>query len=344
VTRPMARSSWTNSSNNWATAIGRTYGRPPARARQNAVLLLSIAFGLIFCAFIITCLVLIFQPADQPAQAAVPATTPKAGQGGISTGPLPAGQTKILLLGSDQRPNDRGYRTDTMMLVTIDTGPKTVSVVSFPRDLWVKVPSLYEMKINQVQALGGFDATAEMFQANFGVRPDYYILTNFAGFTSFFDSQGGVDVEVGQDLTDECSLPQRVDGMCTVKAGTVHMNGATALWYVRSRHSSSDFDRLRRAQEVVYAISKKLINNISLQKLSEIKAALQNNIETNMPFDKAISFLPVAAHVLQAPDQIKRFAIDEKQSTPSWSWNGLWILLPDPEAIQEVLREAGVKP
>jgi LCP family protein required for cell wall assembly len=342
---PMARPMVRNSAVRYPNARpGSRFGRPTSRTQRDAIVVLGIAFALIFCAFIITCLVLIFQSSDQPAQAAAPAAAPKTSPAGLFSGPMPAGQTKILLLGSDQRPNDNGYRTDVMMLVTIDTGPKTVSVVSFPRDLWVKVPALYEMKINQVQALGGFEATAGMFQANFGVKPDYYVLTNFNGFIQFFDDQGGVDVQVGQELTDECSLPQRVNSMCTVEPGTVHMNGATALWYVRSRHSSSDFDRLRRAQEVVYAIFKKLINNISLSKLSEIKAGLQNNIETNLPIEKAISFLPVAAHVLEAPQEIKTFAIDEKQSTPSWSWNGLWILLPDTEAIKGVLRDAGIKP
>ena len=121
------------------------------------------------------------------------------------------------------------------------------------------------------------------------------------------------------------------------------MDGATALWYVRSRHSSSDFDRLRRAQEVLTAIFKKLVNFNSLTKLGEIKAALDKNIETNLSIEKAASFLPVAVHVLQYPDQIRRFAINEDQATPSWSWNGMWILLPDPGAIQKVLREAGIK-
>jgi len=302
--------------------------------------------ALVLCALIITCLVLIFQPSSPTTGPLSSVTDQKTGQSAVVQAPVAAGQTKILLLGSDLRPNDNGYRTDTIILVVIDSDKMTVSLVSFPRDLWVKVPSLYEMKINQVQALGGFDATAEMFQANFGVKPDYYVLTNFNGFTEFFDNQGGVDVEVSQALADECSLPKPRDanGNCTVEPGTVHMDGATALWYVRSRHSSSDFDRLRRAQEVLTAIFKKLVNINSLTKLGEIKAALDKNIETNLSIEKAASFLPVAVHVLQYPDQIRRFAINEDQATPSWSWNGMWILLPDPGAIQKVLRDAGIKP
>jgi LCP family protein required for cell wall assembly len=344
MARPAVRQAWLNHPAGRPISGALPTRRPARQFQPNLVVILTGAFALLLVAIIVMGLILIFQGPGEAAAAPAAVSQPKTNQNPIVTGQLPSGQTKILLLGSDQRPNDPGYRTDVIMLVTIDTGSMTVSVVSFPRDLWVKVPSLYEMKINQVQVLGGFDAMAEMFQANFGVKPDYYVLTTFTGFTSFFDKQGGVDVEVAQELTDECSLPQAVNSSCTVKPGTVHMNGATALWYVRSRHSSSDFDRLRRAQEVVYAMFKKLVTNISLDKLSEIKTALENSVETNLSFDKAVSFLPVATHLLQAPEQIKRFAIDEKQSTPSWSWNGMWILLPDTEAIQGVLREAGVKP
>jgi LCP family protein required for cell wall assembly len=258
--------------------------------------------------------------------------------------PMPAGQTKILLLGSDQRPDDNGYRTDTIILLTLDPQKMTVSAVSFPRDLWVKVPSLYEMKINQVFGLGGFDAMAGMFQANFGVTPDYYVLTNFAGFTRFIDNQGGVDVAVGQELTDACDLPQARNGNCTVEPGTVHMDGATALWYVRSRYTSSDFDRLRRAQEVLYGLFKKMVSLASVTKLSEIKTALADNVETNISIAKALSFLPLASDVLQSPDHIQRFAITEDQATPFWSWNGEWILLPDTDAIHSLLQQAGVQP
>ena len=256
--------------------------------------------------------------------------------------PVPSGQTKILLLGSDQRTNDPGFRTDVIILVTLDPEKKTVSAVSFPRDLWVKVPSLYEMKINQVFDLGGFKAMAEMFQANFGVTPDYYVLTNFSGFTEVIDSQGGVDVDVAQELSDRCDLPQAVNGSCTVKPGTVHMDGATALWYVRSRHTTSDFDRLRRAQEVLYALFRKMLNVGTIAKLPELKAQFDQNVQTDISISQAISFVPFATGILASPDRIHRFAITEDEATPSWSWNGMWILLPNTDAIHQLLLKAGI--
>lgn len=261
----------------------------------------------------------------------------------VNAEPTFDGQMRILLLGSDQRPNENGYRTDAILMVVLDSEEKSVSVVSFPRDLWVQVPSLYEMKINQVFELAGFDGTAEMFEANFGIRPDYYLMSNFRGFTTFIDNRGGIDVNVGQDLTDDCDLPQQVDGDCTALQGEVHMDGPTALWYVRSRNTSSDLDRLRREQEVVLALVRKIISFQSLGQFSEMKSEVEENIQTNMSIDDAFKLLPFVSTLVNNSDKIHKVAISEEQATPSWSWNGMWILLPDTNAIRALMEGAGIK-
>ena len=121
------------------------------------------------------------------------------------------------------------------------------------------------------------------------------------------------------------------------------MDGPTALWYVRSRYTSDDFDRLRRAQEVLYALFKKMVNVATVAKLPELKTQFENSVETNMSVDQALSFLPFATSILASPDRIQRYSITEDQSTPFWSWDGQWILLPDYDAIHQLLLDAGVK-
>lgn len=272
---------------------------------------------------------LIVAPANTP----VPGPTPT---------PAPIkGRFTILLLGSDKRDDDNGFRTDVMLLLLVDATRMKVSAVSFPRDLWVKVPSMYEMKINQVQGLGGFKATAEMMEVNFGVKPSYYVMTNFDGFVKAIDLLGGVNVEIGKELTDDCDLPQQKDGDCTVKPGSIYMDGATALWYVRSRYTSSDFDRLRRAQEVIQGVLAKFMTINGIKQLPELQKELSKDIETNLSIKKATDLLPVALKVYKDPSRIKKAAITEEQATPSWSWNGLWILMPDKKAIHQVLEESG---
>lgn len=254
-----------------------------------------------------------------------------------------AEKTNILLLGSDQRKGDGGFRTDVILLISIDPVNKTVTAVSFPRDLWVEPHPNDGMKINTVQAQFGFETMADMFQTSFGVKPDYYLLTNFDGFIGIVDRLGGVDVIIGQSLTDDCDLPQQVDGDCTVDPGTVHMDGPTALWYVRSRHTSSDFDRMRRMQEVMEGMFNRLMSLNALAKIPELYQEFSNSVETNLGVTDILPFVPIASDVFSNPDQVSRISIGEEYGTPMFSWNGQWILLPDLEAIRARLKESGIE-
>jgi LCP family protein required for cell wall assembly len=251
--------------------------------------------------------------------------------------------TNILLLGSDQRAGDNGFRTDVILLVSINQDTGIVSVVSFPRDTWVDASGLWEMKINIIFGMAGFEALADTFENNFGVKPDYYLMTNFDGFTGIIDSLDGVDVEVGETLTDDCDLPQQRDGDCTVEPGTVHMDGPTALWYVRSRHTSSDYDRMRRMQEVTVAVFNRLMRMQAMRQIPEIYERFSNSVETNMGVKDILPLLQIASAVFSDPDRISKYTIAEEYTTEMISWDGMWILLPDLEAIKAMLKEAGVE-
>ncbi len=253
------------------------------------------------------------------------------------------GRTNILVMGSDQREDDPGFRTDTIILVSIDADGSKVSVVSFPRDLYVEVPGLYPMKINQIMGLGKFEAVQQMFEQSWGVHIDHYVMTNFQGFVQIVNDLGGLDVEVAQALTDDCDLPQAIDGDCTVNPGTVKMDGPTALWYIRSRQTSSDFDRLRRSQEVAYAAFKKLITLNAITRLPELYASYSQTIQTDMRPANMIPLMPLAARVFKDKGLMSQAVINEDQAVPGWTYDGMWILQPDNAAIQSVMQAAGVK-
>jgi LCP family protein required for cell wall assembly len=137
----------------------------------------------------------------------------------------PAGQVNILLLGSDQRPNTGGFRTDTMILLTINPEQGTASMTAFPRDLYVYIPGWTVQRLNTAHQFGGFESTALTFEYNFGVRPDHYVLVNLWSFESAIDSLGGIDVDVAMTLTDH----RDGYGYYTVSAGNVHMDRETAM-------------------------------------------------------------------------------------------------------------------
>lgn len=115
---------------------------------------------------------------------------------------IPEGQINILVFGSDYRPG-RGFRTDVIMLLSLNPKKGTASLTSFPRDLYIAIPGIGMERINTAQAYGGFSLMAATFQQNFGVTPDYYMMTNFDGFKGIIDTLGGITVNAAINLTDE---------------------------------------------------------------------------------------------------------------------------------------------
>jgi len=226
------------------------------------------------------------------------------------------------------------------MLVSVNTGEATVNVISFPRDLYLTIPGWTTQRINTAFPHGGFSMLADTFEYNFGVRPKFYVMTNFEEFISIINSMGGIDVEVGSFLSDSCDLPQSRAGRCTVYPGTVSMDGAMALWYVRSRHSSSDFDRGRRAQEVTYALFAKLMRGDVIAKAPEIYASYQNSAETNMSLNDIVPLLPAALQISRDSSRIHRYTVGPAHVYNYVTSDGAMVLLPNYNAIIQLLSEA----
>lgn len=251
----------------------------------------------------------------------------------------PDGQVNILLLGSDQRPDEGGFRTDTIQLITINPNEGSVKLTAFPRDLYVYIPGYTVERINTAMAWGGFDALAQTMEYNFGVRPDYYVLINFWSFKDVIDSLGGVSVNIGQDMCDQ----RDGYGWYCVSQSTKWMDGETALWYVRARYSTSDLDRGRRQQEVLQAVFDQLLSLDGLKRAPELYDIYKQNVTTNLDFDVLSSLLPIASHLSQA-DQVGRFSIGEGQVYDWTNSYGAMVLMPVREAVLQVMRQVISEP
>jgi LCP family protein required for cell wall assembly len=253
-----------------------------------------------------------------------------------------AGQVNLLILGSDAR-SGGGFRTDVIMLLSLNPNKGTVTLTSFPRDLYVSIPGVGMQRINTAQEYGGFSLTQATFEYNFGFTPDYYMMTNFNGFKSIVDTLGGIDVNVASTFKDECSVRSLVDGMgyCTIPAGIDHMDGETALWYVRSRYSSSDFDRTRRAQEVIVALFQTIVSSNGLNHAADLYSEFNSSVETNIPLSEIIALLPLANQVASNPGMVNRYAIGAAQTynyiVPD---SGAMVLVPDQTAVMAILQQA----
>lgn len=118
------------------------------------------------------------------------------------------------------------------------------------------------------------------------------------------------------------------------------MDGATALWYVRSRHSSSDFDRTRRAQEVLSGIFNRLMDRNVITRLPELYNSVRTSVDTNIGLDDIVPLLPVATEILADSGRVKRYTIGPGYVSNYITPGGAMVLLPNYYAIKQLLSEA----
>ncbi len=249
--------------------------------------------------------------------------------------PQPPGQINFLILGSDQRPFEGGFRTDTLLLLTVNPKTGTANITSFPRDLYVYIPGWTMQRINTAQAHGGFPLTALTFEYNLGVRPHHFVMVNFWAFEEVVNNLGGINVNVGRPLSDHRDRY----GIYHVPAGVVHMDGATALWYVRSRYSTSDFDRTRRHQEVLIATFYRLLSLNAVERAPELYEIYKDNFTTDIVFDHLRPLLPLAT-LIGDTQNINNYLIGPEHVTPWTTPGGAAVLLPNRDAVLEVMRQA----
>lgn len=212
----------------------------------------------------------------------------------------------ILLIGVDKRANpDEGIRGDTLILVRLHPEEKWASMLSIPRDSVVSIRNLGEAKINTAYSYGYTNAAAiygegtepdaaggafvaETVEQFLGVRVDYTAQVDFQGFVQLVDALGGITIDVPKPLldaefpTDEGYGVERI----YIPAGLQVMDGRTALVYARSRHSSNDFERSKRQQQVLRAAfaqvrTRGMLENMTV--LPEWGDVIAQNIRTTLP-------------------------------------------------------------
>ncbi len=204
------------------------------------------------------------------------------------------GRINILILGVDKA----NRLSDTMMLVSIDTNtkPAKLALISIPRDLYVSIPGYYQTRINAAYTLGeqnhypgGGPALAEAtIKQNIGTTISYYMALDFNGFKQLVDAVGGVNVNVKQTLDDPTYPNANYSGFDPfyLSAGPHHLDGATALKYVRCRKGTcgNDYGRAARQQEVVLAVKDKVIKQVKHDPflITRFWHIFQKNTDTNL--------------------------------------------------------------
>lgn len=248
----------------------------------------------------------------------------------------PPNQINILLLGSDQRPYSSIFRTDTIILATINKDKASINLTAIPRDMYVYIPGWTMQRINTAMAHGGFDQLALTFEYNLGVRPDRFMMVNFRDFVTIVDSLGGIDVQAAKPLYDT----RTSYGWFYIPVGNVHMDGETALWYVRSRNTSNDIDRLRRAEEVMIAIGNRLLTFDALTRIPDFYNLYKDKVTTNITLDDVLSLAPIAEQTAQ-DNHVQSYVLGYG---PLYDWTepftGAMVLLPNRDQVLAVMSQA----
>jgi len=189
----------------------------------------------------------------------------------------------ILILGTNEN------LTDTMILAAINPSMETITLVSIPRDLYVN-----GRKINSIYASYGIEKMKQDLSKISGLDINKSIIFDFKSFKKAIDILGGVDIEVKEDIYDPY-FPTASNGYTkySIKKGSYNMDGEQALMYVRSRKTTSDFDRSKRQQQVVQAIRvkvKKLDLLADIDKAVELYNEVIKNIKTDIGVFDALGY------------------------------------------------------
>lgn len=188
----------------------------------------------------------------------------------------------VLLLGVDQRKNDRG-RSDSIIVLTVNPQKNSVKMLSIPRDTRTEIVGKGTVdKINHAYAFGGVEMSIATVEKFLDIPIDHYIQINMEGFKDIVDAVGGVTVQNDLDFTYE--------GVHFTK-GELNLNGEKALKYSRMRYDDprGDFGRQARQRQIIQAVINEGASLKSLTNYGNIFNALGTNVKTSLTFDQMVT-------------------------------------------------------
>ncbi len=267
--------------------------------------------------------------------------------------PLPENdRLNILLLGlrGEEDPNG-GLLTDSIMVLSIKKSIGQMALISVPRDLYVTIPSTNSKeKINFAYALG-FEkkgaAGALLFSKiavsqTTGLYLDKAVSIDHVAFEEIVDILGGIDVYLDNPFSEKAQFAKEM--IIDLPAGDNHLSGIQALYFVRSRFSTSDFDRARRQQKVLIAIKEKALSLGILAnpvKIFQILDSLGRNVRTDMSMNDFRILISMVDN-LKTRDIIHKIfdTTPEGLLYASHTDSGSYILLPQGDNFSKI-QEAG---
>ncbi|KKY02177.1 LytR family transcriptional regulator [Paraclostridium benzoelyticum] len=258
------------------------------------------------------------------------------------------GITNILLVGTDSRTeNDKGSRSDAMMILTIDQNHKNIKLTSLARDLYVDIPGHGKQKLTHAYAYGGINLLIETIEKNLELDIQNYATVDFFSFMGIIDEIGGVSVNVKEGELSQLKKyteqsynlyknPNKGDLEFITNAGTHKLNGYQALGYTRIRYNDTAAERDRRQREVMESIFNS-ISDLSISKYPSLIDTLLPYIKTNM---KPTQIIALGTKVLS----MGNFSMIQMEFPPKPGEGGIlgnagWVLQFDPDINNTILHD-----
>jgi LCP family protein required for cell wall assembly len=269
--------------------------------------------------------------------------------------------TVAIVIGYDQRGGAGkavDSRSDTVMLVRADPQLRTISMLSFPRDLVVEIPGCrghgsFTGRINEAYTYCGPKGTLRTVKELTGIPINYMVTVNFRGFRTIVDKVGGVFVDIDRRYFNDNSglAPGSTYATINLKPGYQHLNGSQALDFVRYRHTDSDLYRVVRQQAFVKALKQQVSGFWSVSKIPGIVNTITKNVEVGVGGGKTLDVQTLYGYAklvyglpsgnfqqpqieglsgyaeLSAPESAIQTAVDE-------------FMRPDPRAAERAARSA----
>ena len=257
-------------------------------------------------------------------------------------GTMVEGITNILLVGTDGEYVEKGNRSDSMMVVTIDSKSKDIKISSIARDTYVDIPGYSTEKLTHAYAYEGIDLLKEVFKVNFDLDIDKYIAVNFSSFMEIIDEIGGVVVDVPESGLE--SINSMIDACYNyysdkdsvgekeylTHAGTQRLNGYQALAFSRIRYTDSAFHREARHREVAESVYKEFAQK-GVETYKKCAEIILNNTKTNI---SPMEMMNLAYTVLKINDkdiEQFQFPLEEYRNGHIISKQKGWVLEWDKE-------------
>ncbi|WP_088007939.1 LCP family protein [Indiicoccus explosivorum] len=225
----------------------------------------------------------------------------------------------VLLLGVDERENDRG-RSDTMIVLTINPDTASVNMLSIPRDTYTEISGLgMKDKINHAYAFGGIGMSVSSVEQFLDIPIDYVIEVNMDGFRQTIDALDGVTIRNPLAFDD-------------FKEGEIQLDGEEALAYVRMRKQDprGDFGRQDRQKLIIESIVKKCLSVDMLVKYDELLDVVGENVKTNLTLKE---MMDIRKHYSAAASSISQIPVEKGHGEII---GGIWYYLFDEAELLQI--------